>query len=89
MESSNVTLNGLWNRAAESWCRFAHPEPMWPIHGHYQCPKCLRLHRVRWDNPNIVESRSGVPAAVRQASARAPLFDGAGVAGRQTVRTPC
>lgn len=34
------------------WCRLMHPAPMWPRHGHYQCPKCQRVYQVPW-YPNI------------------------------------
>jgi hypothetical protein len=30
------------------WCSLVHRAPMWPIHGHYQCRRCGRLHRVEW-----------------------------------------
>ena len=26
-----------------------HPAPMWPVKGHYTCPKCLRSYRVPWE----------------------------------------
>lgn len=45
----------LYSGVAEAWCQLTHPEPMWPIHGHYICPKCLRTYPVRW------ESRLGPP----------------------------
>jgi hypothetical protein len=31
------------------WCKSFHPAPMWPIHGHYRCPRCLRLYPVAWE----------------------------------------
>lgn len=24
---------------------------MWPVHGYYQCPACLRSYRVPWEGP--------------------------------------
>ena len=39
----------FWSRAADLWCRLMHPDPMWPIHGYYRCPACLREHRVPWE----------------------------------------
>ncbi|HYW46356.1 MAG TPA: hypothetical protein VE959_26045 [Bryobacteraceae bacterium] len=24
---------------------------MWPIHGKYICPQCLREHRLAWEGP--------------------------------------
>jgi len=35
-------------RTANCWCRAFHPGPMWPIHRHYQCPKCFRVYRICW-----------------------------------------
>ena len=32
-----------------SWCQAMHPDPMWPINGAYQCPKCLRRFAVPWE----------------------------------------
>ncbi len=49
------------NRAAETWCKWMHPAPMWPIHGQYQCPKCLRYHPVSWENK---EAEPGTADAV-------------------------
>ena len=31
------------------WCKSLHPRPMWPIHGYYTCPRCLRAYRVPWE----------------------------------------
>jgi hypothetical protein len=28
-----------------------HSKAMWPIHGHYICPQCLREHQVPWEGP--------------------------------------
>ena len=33
------------------WCRRFHTRPMWPIHGRYTCPQCLRVFPVRWEDP--------------------------------------
>jgi hypothetical protein len=30
------------------WCSLVHEAPMWPIHGHYECRTCGRLHPVPW-----------------------------------------
>ena len=54
-------------RFSARWCRTFHPKPFWPIHGHYQCPSCLRTYPVPWSeggrlNPantaDAVESRT-------------------------------
>ena len=28
-----------------------HTEAMWPIHGKYICPRCLREHVLAWEVP--------------------------------------
>lgn len=38
----------MWNRFSDLWCRAMHRKAMWPIHGRYICPECLREHRVDW-----------------------------------------
>ena len=32
-----------------------HNRAMWPIHGKYICPQCLREHRVNWEGPAQAE----------------------------------
>jgi hypothetical protein len=39
-----------WTRLMGIWCSLMHPTPMWPIHGHYECPKCHRIYGVPWKN---------------------------------------
>ena len=34
---------------AKYWCRAMHQKAMWPIHGRYICPECLREHPVEWE----------------------------------------
>jgi hypothetical protein len=36
-------------RVAVLWCRLMHNEPMWPLHGHYECRTCGRRYRVCWE----------------------------------------
>jgi len=55
MKSTNSMFKRVWEQAGETWCKLAHPEPMWPIHGHYQCPECLRRYPVPWES----EARAG------------------------------
>jgi hypothetical protein len=35
-------------RVAVAWCRLMHRDAMWPIHGKYQCRKCLRSYPISW-----------------------------------------
>lgn len=39
------------NWISEFWCRNMHTKAMWPIHGKYVCPQCLREHPVAWEAP--------------------------------------
>lgn len=41
-------MQAFWNRISIGWCRTFHPEPSWPIHGHYHCSACLRMYPVPW-----------------------------------------
>ena len=41
----------MWNRISAIWCQKLHGKAMWPIHGKYICPRCLREHRVTWEGP--------------------------------------
>ena len=35
------------------WCKKMHTKAMWPIHGRYICPQCLRTYPVAWEGPAI------------------------------------
>jgi hypothetical protein len=39
----------MLNWISEVWCRTMHHQAMWPMHGKYICPQCLRQHRVAWE----------------------------------------
>lgn len=41
-------MRTTWNRISLGWCRIFHPEPSWPVHGHYHCPACFRTFPVPW-----------------------------------------
>jgi hypothetical protein len=60
-------MTGIWNWIRTAWCRLAHPAPLWPRHGHYQCPKCLRLYTVPWEGTTRTESPAGDDPALHQA----------------------
>ena len=40
--------NCMWNQISELWCKKMHSKAMWPIHGKYVCPDCLREYPVVW-----------------------------------------
>jgi hypothetical protein len=41
----------MMNWISEVWCKKMHSQAMWPIHGKYICPQCLREYRVAWEGP--------------------------------------
>ena len=41
----------MLNKISELWCQKVHTKAMWPIHGKYICPQCLREYRVCWEGP--------------------------------------
>ena len=52
---------------AQVWCKMMHRGAMWPIHGKYVCPQCLREHPVVWDGaaPVHMDSRTAGVALSR------------------------
>lgn len=53
-----------------AWCRNMHRGAMWPMHGRYICPQCLRQHPVAWGGTPVVPSPLPRPSrAVAAASA--------------------
>ena len=63
----------MWNRIQEVWCNTMHPRAMWPIHGKYICPQCLRQHPVSWE---------GLPSATEYAD---PSLQSAAIQISETV----
>jgi hypothetical protein len=59
-------MRALWNRAAIGWCRAFHPEPLWPVNGHYRCRACLRAYAVSWQEDDALAkgARSGTEPAI-------------------------
>jgi hypothetical protein len=54
--SEEERMSKLVDRLSQMWCESMHPTPMWPIHGRYQCPQCLRTYDVGWANePRVHE----------------------------------
>jgi hypothetical protein len=39
------------NWLSEFWCKTMHQQAMWPIHGKYICPQCLREYPLNWEGP--------------------------------------
>ena len=38
------------DRISELWCKMMHNKAMWPMHGKYVCPDCLRQYPVPWEH---------------------------------------
>ena len=55
-------MRKIWNRISIGWCRKFHPEPSWPLSGHYHCPACLRVYPVPWEEGEKFLRQEG-PAA--------------------------
>jgi hypothetical protein len=53
------------------WCSLAHEAPMWPIHGHYECRTCGRLHRVPWADAQADRVPAGIRGKLRPFSPNA------------------
>ena len=41
----------MMNWIRSTWCKSMHTEVMWPMHGKYICPRCLREYPVAWEAP--------------------------------------
>jgi len=50
------------------WCRLMHDEPMWPMHGWYECRTCGRQHRAWRDERSKRQvNRRAKVSSLRQA----------------------
>lgn len=45
----------MWERISIFWCKSMHSKAMWPIHGKYICPDCLREYPVAWTAAAVEE----------------------------------
>ena len=63
----------MWKRLGDVWCNLMHEQPMWPIHGRYECRICGRQHQVAWAEP-----QSGQLGRFRQQAERVPAVAQAG-----------
>jgi hypothetical protein len=44
----NTILAEALSHARRLWCRMAHEQFSWPIHGRYRCLVCHREYDVPW-----------------------------------------
>ena len=63
-DTKEKSMRTLWNRVSIGWCRMFHPDPSWPIHGHYHCPACMRLYPVPWHEGDDVVPHAAHPGFV-------------------------
>ena len=42
------------------WCSLFHGDPLWPMHGRYVCPQCLREFSLAWEVPAVQPERSSI-----------------------------
>jgi hypothetical protein len=56
-----TALQRLGDSIGKQWCSIMHPDPMWPVCGTYQCPRCQRRFPVPWEE---------TPDAARKAHTR-------------------
>jgi hypothetical protein len=70
-----------------SWCRAMHPDPRWPIHGHYICPACGRVYPVPWqEGDEFLHSMAASPN-VSDNNERAVLLEFRRLTGDATPRS--
>jgi hypothetical protein len=60
-------------RLGDWWCKMFHPVPQWPIHGHYQCPKCFRVYAVPWETAACQEGLRESTRRLRYLAQPAPV----------------
>ena len=65
----------FWARATGFWCRLMHGEPMWPMHGRYECRICGRRYRVFWDDRPLARRGAIVPVREAQELVRGGIAD--------------
>jgi hypothetical protein len=51
----------MLNRISGVWCKTMHRQAMWPIHGRYLCPTCLRVYEVKWSDPHVSAQQTQPP----------------------------
>jgi len=43
-------LTSTFSAVGQLWCRAVHRDARWPIHGVYECRRCMRRYRVPWEH---------------------------------------
>jgi hypothetical protein len=58
-------------RIGNFWCKLMHDEPMWPMHGWYECRTCGRQHRA-WRNERAKPEARSLRQRDRRANVSSP-----------------
>lgn len=74
MRRDSEDLAAMWDRLSELWCKSMHSKAMWPIHGKYVCPTCLREYPVIWEEIPHGTEIAEPPNNAFVWSAKAPLL---------------
>ena len=74
----------MMNWISQLWCKKMHSQPMWPIHGKYICPQCLREYPVAWEGPASPEEYA---PSLRRASRPTTAMAFAGPIAQSPVST--
>ena len=63
----------MLNWIRSTWCKSMHTETMWPMHGKYICPRCLREYPVAWEGPaTVAEYAPNLPDAIEHIKVLGP-----------------
>jgi hypothetical protein len=54
-------MRSVLTAVRKSWCYSMHPAPMWPINGHYICPRCQTKYPVPWEQDASTAPMEKVP----------------------------
>jgi hypothetical protein len=88
MKKTGKMMKQILDRIGQAWCRLRHPTHRWPVHGHYECPVCLRRYAVLWANdaarltPEPARTCRSIAGGWREMSMGAPLPGGTTLAAR-------
>ncbi len=71
------------------WCKRMHRGAMWPIHGKYVCPRCLREYPVAWEGDRLEGSAAQIAQPVTGLAARVALASSNPLVGTVHVVDSC
>jgi hypothetical protein len=59
-------LSSIANFVGNTWCKFMHPDPMWPVRGENQCRVCHRRFPVAWEKAAVRPEAAAVAPSKRE-----------------------